>query len=103
MKREEPDLIQRKADPVNLGATLITTMHSCHSLGSLLGIKESHHTFRDQSPSLHSSRLSTPMSQSGEGIRAVMSRKEWFTANIIELGEDPETVLSMRVSMQVTS
>ena len=48
MKREEPDLIQRKADPVNLGATLITTMHSCHSLGSLLGIKESHHTFIDQ-------------------------------------------------------
>ena len=40
--------------------------------------------------SLHRSRLSTPMSQSGEGIRAVMSRKEWFTANIIELGEDPE-------------
>ena len=40
--------------------------------------------------SLHSSRLSTPMSQSGEGIRAVMSRKEWFTANIIELGGDPE-------------
>ena len=52
--------------------------------------------------SLHSSRLSTPISQSGEGTRAVMSRKEWFTANIIELGEDPETVLSTRVSMQVT-
>ena len=50
MKREKPDLIQRKADPVNLGATLITTMHSCHSLGSLLGIKESHHTSIDQSP-----------------------------------------------------
>ena len=44
MRREWPDLIQRKADPVNLGATLITTMHSCHSLGSLLGIKGSHHT-----------------------------------------------------------
>ena len=42
------------------------------------------------------------MSQSGEGIRAVMSRKEWFTANIIELGEDPETVLNTWVSMQVT-
>ena len=32
----------------------------------------------------------------------VMSRKEWFTANIIELGGDLETVLSMPVSMQVT-
>ena len=64
--------------------------------------------------SLHRSRLSSPMSQLGEGTRAVMSRKEWFTdslsrvslstfsTNIIELGEDPETVLSTRVSMQVT-
>ena len=42
------------------------------------------------------------MSQLGEGIRAVMYRKEWFTANIIELGGDPETVLNMQVSMQVT-
>ena len=64
--------------------------------------------------SLHRSRLSTPMSQSGEGTRAVMSRKEWFTVslsrvslstfstNIIELGEDSGTVLSAWVSMQFT-
>ena len=89
--------------------------------------------------SLHSSGLSTPMSQSGEGTRAIMSRigcsfsgqrlsvlvmtittllvsvsqlgevkvtrfssLSTFSANIIELGEDPETVLSTRVSMQVT-
>ena len=64
--------------------------------------------------SLHRSGLFSPMSQLGEGTRAIMSRKEWFTVflsrvslstfstNIIELGEDSGTVLRAWVSMQVT-